>query len=109
MRWRREFGRKFKIKPDQSLNYLEYRVIDKNQNVLDLIEEKDTSSSTTGKKDSRSRNRSMEHSEEKLTVIIVCGCSALTILIGQKVNQGSNPLGSSPDYSLNHYACHLLL
>lgn len=64
MRWRREFGRKFKIKPDQSLNYLEYRVIDKNQNVLDLIEEKDTSSSTTGKKDSRSRNRSKEHSDE---------------------------------------------
>ncbi|MBR5102358.1 MAG: Rne/Rng family ribonuclease [Muribaculaceae bacterium] len=64
MRWRREFGRKFKIKPDQSLNYLEYRVIDKNQNVLDLIEEKDTSSSTTGKKDSRSRNRSKEHSNE---------------------------------------------
>ncbi|MBR5101952.1 MAG: Rne/Rng family ribonuclease [Muribaculaceae bacterium] len=54
-RWRREFKRKFKILPDQSLQYLEYRVIDMNKNEIDLKEEKDTSSSTT-KKEERLKN-----------------------------------------------------
>ena len=53
-RWRREFGRKFRILPDQSLNYLQYRVIDKDKNEIDLKEEKDTSSAIT-KKERRSR------------------------------------------------------
>ncbi|MBR3102088.1 MAG: Rne/Rng family ribonuclease [Muribaculaceae bacterium] len=55
-RWRREFGRKFRILPDQSLNYLQYRVIDKDKNEIDLKEEKDTSSAIT-KKERRSRNQ----------------------------------------------------
>ena len=63
LRWRREFGRKFKIKADQSLNYLEYRVIDKDQNEIDLKEEKDTSSSSTSKKENRGRNRSKDSKE----------------------------------------------
>ena len=53
-KWRREFGRKFKIMPDQSLAYLEYKVFDKNQNEIDLKEEKDTSSSQS-KKERRSK------------------------------------------------------
>lgn len=56
-RWRMEFGRKFKILPDQSLAYLEYKVIDKDHNVLDLKEEKDIDSSATkNKRKAKNRN-----------------------------------------------------
>ena len=55
-RWRMEYGfNKFKILPDQSLAYLEYKVFDKKKNEIDLKEEKDTSSSNS-KKESRSKN-----------------------------------------------------
>lgn len=54
-KWRREFGRKFKVLPDQNLSYLEYRVIDKKKQEIDLSEEKDTGSSSTGKKERRQR------------------------------------------------------
>ncbi|MGN0212068.1 MAG: ribonuclease E/G [Muribaculaceae bacterium] len=54
-RWRMEYGFKFKIVADQSLAYLEYKVVDKNKNEIDLKEEKDTSSSSS-KKESRSKN-----------------------------------------------------
>ena len=53
-RWRIEFGRKFRIMPDQSLAYLQYRVLDHNKVEIDLKEDKDTSTST--KKESRSKN-----------------------------------------------------
>ena len=56
MKWRREFGRVFKIMPDQDLAYLQYRVIDKNKQEIDLSEEKDTSSSST-KKENRQRKQ----------------------------------------------------
>ena len=55
-RWRREFGRKFKILPDQSLAYLEYKVFDNKRNEIDLKEEKDTSSSQS-KKERRQREQ----------------------------------------------------
>ena len=55
-KWRREFGRKFKILPDQSLAYLQYKVLDKNHNEIDLKEEKDTSSSQS-KKERRSKTQ----------------------------------------------------
>jgi len=55
-KWRREFGRKFRILPDQSLTYLEYKVFDKERNEVDLKEEKDTSSATS-KKERRSRQQ----------------------------------------------------
>ncbi|MDO4971924.1 MAG: ribonuclease E/G [Bacteroidales bacterium] len=58
-KWRREFGRKFKLMADQSLAYLEYKVIDKDRNEIDLKEEKDTSSSQT-KKEQRSRKNKHE-------------------------------------------------
>ena len=64
-KWRREYGRKFRIKSDQSLNYLEYRVFDKNHNEIDIQEEKDISSSSASKKENRSRNRSTEKNEEE--------------------------------------------
>lgn len=49
-RWRMELGGKFKIKPDQSLAYLEYRVIDNDKNSIDLAEEKDMDSSSSKSK-----------------------------------------------------------
>ena len=54
-KWRREYKRKFRILPDQSLNYLEYKVLDKDRNEIDLKDEKDTSSSETSKKERRSK------------------------------------------------------
>ena len=56
LKWRREFGRVFKILPDQDLAYLQYRVIDKNKQEIDLSEEKDTSSSSS-KKENRMRKQ----------------------------------------------------
>lgn len=56
MRWHMEYGFGFKIIPNQSLAYLEYRVFDLKGNEIDLKEEKDTSSSE-GKKESRRKNQ----------------------------------------------------
>ncbi len=53
-RWRIEYGLKFRILPDQSLAYLQYKVFDRDKNEIDLKEDKDTSTST--KKESRSKN-----------------------------------------------------
>lgn len=46
-KWRMELGGKFKILPDQSLAYLQYKVLDSNRNEIDLKEEKDLDSSST--------------------------------------------------------------
>ncbi len=45
--WRSEFGKKFKIEPDQSLAYLQYKVIGADKQLIDLHEEKDVASSAT--------------------------------------------------------------
>ena len=58
-KWRKEFGRKFKIKPDQSLAYLQYKVFDKKGNEIDTTEEKDTSSASS-KNEQRQRNTSVD-------------------------------------------------
>ncbi len=58
-KWRREFGRRFKVMADQSLAYLQYKVIDKDHNEIDLKEEKDTSSSHS-KKEQRSRKNKQQ-------------------------------------------------
>gem|GEM_PF-1369522 len=63
-KWRREFKRKFRILPDQSLNYLDYKVIDKDHNEIDLKEEKDTSSSETSKKERRSKKHAAETEDD---------------------------------------------
>ncbi len=63
-KWRREFGKKFKVLPDQNLAYLSYRVVDKDKNEIDLSEEKDTSSSSTSKKERRRRKQRQETPEE---------------------------------------------
>ncbi len=58
-RWRLNLGFRFKIIPDQSLAYLQYRVIDKAGNELDLKEEKDLETSSTKNK-SKTKNRNQE-------------------------------------------------
>ena len=60
-KWRMEMGRCFRILPDQSLAYLEYRVLDKNRNEIDIKEEKDIDSSATKTKSkAKNRNQSEE-------------------------------------------------
>ncbi len=54
-RWKIQFGGKFKVISDQSLAYLEYKVLDKNKNEIDLKEEKDINSSMS-KKESKSKD-----------------------------------------------------
>lgn len=57
-KWKMEFGIRFKILPDQSLAYLQYRVIDSKKNEIDLAEEKDMdSSSTKSKTKAKERNK----------------------------------------------------
>lgn len=60
-RWRMELGRKFRILPDQSLAYLQYRVVDKNHTEIDVKEEKDIDSSATKtKRKAKQRSESEE-------------------------------------------------
>lgn len=57
-RWRMSLGAPFKIVPDQSLAYLEYKVVDDKGNEIDLKEEKDIDSSATKtKRKTRTRNK----------------------------------------------------
>ena len=58
-KWKLKYGCRFKIIPDQSLAYLQYRVVDKAGNELDLKEEKDLASSSTKNK-SKTTNRNQE-------------------------------------------------
>lgn len=55
-KWKREIGGKFKIMPDQSLAYLQYRVLDKDRNEIDLKDEKDLESSSSKTK-AKAKNR----------------------------------------------------
>lgn len=48
-RWRRTLGRCFKVLPDESLAYLQYRVVDKGRNELNLIDEKDNGQTSASK------------------------------------------------------------
>lgn len=58
-KWRMDLGRKFKVLPDQSLAYLQYRVIGKDKNEIDLKEEKDIESSASKNK-AKAKNRNKE-------------------------------------------------
>ena len=56
-----ELGRKFRILPDQSLAYLQYKVLDKQHNEIDIKEEKDIDSSATkNKRKAKQRNQPEE-------------------------------------------------
>ena len=63
-KWRREYGRKFRILPDQDLAYLQYRVIDSHKQEIDLSEEKDTSSSSSKKENRLKKQNEQEDDGE---------------------------------------------
>lgn len=63
-KWRRALGGKFKIIPDESLAYLQYRVLDKNRNEIELKDEKDMETSSVEKVKNKAKNRG-EASEEE--------------------------------------------
>ena len=62
-KWRRALGRCFKILPDQSLAYLQYRAVDKDRKEISLREEKDTGRSSDNKKANKARTRGQEADE----------------------------------------------
>jgi hypothetical protein len=64
-RWRRQLGGKFKIYADQSLAYLQYRVVDSDGNILDLKQEKDTDSSSAEKRNNKVAKRSEADNKEQ--------------------------------------------
>ena len=63
-RWRRKYGRGFKILPDQALAYLQYKVIDHDGKEIDLKEESDFNSNQT-KSHSRHKNRDKEENQQQ--------------------------------------------
>ena len=58
-KWKLRFGRGVKIIPDESLAYLEYKVVDDTNKEIDLKEERDMSSSQS-KNRVRLKNRDKE-------------------------------------------------
>lgn len=56
-KWRRQLGRCFKIVPDQSLAYLQYRAVDKDGKEIPLRDEKDTGKSSAAKTSAKARTR----------------------------------------------------
>lgn len=63
-KWRRTLGGKFKIIPDESLAYLQYRVLDKNRNEIELKDEKDMETSSVEKVKNKAKNRGEVSDEE---------------------------------------------
>lgn len=61
-KWRRKFGRSFKVTADESLAYLQYRVIDDSGKEIDLKEESDLSSNQS-KTHARQKNGEIEEKE----------------------------------------------
>lgn len=62
-KWRRQYGRRFKIIPDESLAYLQYKVIDHSGKEIDLKEERDVNSSHTK---SRTRTKNRDNDENNI-------------------------------------------
>lgn len=56
-RWKRSLDSKFDLVADQSLAYLEYRVIDRQGNEINLVQEKDTGAALASKKNEKSAAR----------------------------------------------------
>lgn len=67
-RWRRNLGRRFKIIADESLTYLQYRVVDKDRNELNLIDEKDSGKSSASKVAVKASKRGYDDSEDNAEV-----------------------------------------
>ena len=62
-KWRRRFGRVFRIVPDESLAYLQYRVVDSERNELSLVDEKDNGKSSVAKTADKAIKRGAEEEE----------------------------------------------
>ena len=63
-RWRGELGRSFKVMADESLAYLQYRVLDKDRNEINLRDEKDEGSSSTTKLKNKEKNRGADADDD---------------------------------------------
>jgi len=59
-KWRRTLGRCFKILPDESLAYLQYRAVGKDRKEIPLRDEKDSGKSSDNKKALKARTRGQE-------------------------------------------------
>ncbi len=68
-RWRYKLGRSFKVLPDESLAFLEYKVLDSNRNEIDVKEEKDMSASSAEKVTNKAKKRGAEAAAEHLSAI----------------------------------------
>lgn len=66
-KWRRSLGRCFKVVPDESLAYLEYKVIDADHNEIDLHAEKDAGASSAEKLSTKAEKRGADESMEGLS------------------------------------------
>lgn len=64
-KWRRKLGRGFKILPDQALAYLEYKVVDSDKTVLNLIDDKDNGKSSEAKKADKAKKRGADDVPEE--------------------------------------------
>lgn len=60
-KWRRKYGRRFKVLPDQSLAYLQYKVIDSDGKEIDLKEESDFNSNMSK---SHARHKEVDNEEK---------------------------------------------
>ncbi len=60
-KWRRTLGRCFKIVPDQSLAYLQYRAVDKDGKDIPLRDEKDSGKSSVSQSSSQSLKKKRPH------------------------------------------------
>lgn len=63
-RWRRRHKRAFKIVPDESLAYLQYRVVDADGAVLDLRTEQDSGTASSDKVSNRANKRGSEQTAD---------------------------------------------
>ncbi len=63
-RWRSDLGRNFKVMADESLAYLQYKVLDKDRNEINLRDEKDEGSSSTTKLKNKEKNRGASADDE---------------------------------------------
>jgi len=66
-KWRRKLGGNFKIVADESLAYLQYRVVDKDGKELDLKEAKDMNAATAEKREQKARQRGVDVGKIKET------------------------------------------
>lgn len=63
-KWRRKLGRSFKILPDESLAYLQYRVVDADRNEVHLQNEKDLNISSAEKINEKAKKRGVDEIAE---------------------------------------------